>query len=120
MWLAASQETLHRLIDERERSADQTAARDFDADPLDDAVDLPFASTRRSGGAIAAPRGAGCRRDGRQGNSTPQRRLDRSESPPESASDPVGFLGKLARELARDPVGPEISAQTSSSLARKP
>ena len=57
MWLAASQETLHRLIDERERSADQTAARDFDADPLDDAVDLPLASTRRSGGAIAAPRG---------------------------------------------------------------
>jgi hypothetical protein len=39
MWLAASQETLHRLIDERERSADEAAARDFDADPLDDAVD---------------------------------------------------------------------------------
>ena len=39
MWLAASQETLHRLIDERERSAGEAAARDFDADPLDDAVD---------------------------------------------------------------------------------
>jgi hypothetical protein len=33
MWLAASQETLHPLIDELERSADEAAARDFDDDP---------------------------------------------------------------------------------------
>jgi hypothetical protein len=33
MWLAASQETLHRLIDELERSAGEAAARDFDATP---------------------------------------------------------------------------------------
>jgi hypothetical protein len=33
MWLVASHETLHRLIDELERSADGAAARDFDADP---------------------------------------------------------------------------------------
>jgi hypothetical protein len=31
MWLAASQETLHRLIDELERSAGEAAARDFGA-----------------------------------------------------------------------------------------